>query len=96
MRILLALALLAALTATTAAAGTCGREKSRACKPPSATVDLNYAPDLSSKALAADPAAQDARKSKFLPSDPVPYNGPAFGVPPIGRGATIGYHWSTD
>jgi len=95
-RTVLALIVLVALTATQATAGSCGREKSHACKAHQTAVNLNLAPDLAQKIVADDPLVKPVKRPAYAPADPAPYNGPSIGVPPHGRGATVGYRWSTD
>ena len=94
MRVVLAVAVLAGMIATSADAGPCSPAKSRACTKSSATVDFNFVPDPSQQIVTDKPPAQAAKKPSFDSPDTTPYTGPTVGVAPLPRAPTVGYHWS--
>lgn len=87
-----ALALLAFAPAAGVAAP-CRPQGARSCLAVPAILDLTTVPDISRRIVAREPAAQAA-----LPRAPDGagdgYTGPTVGFSRMGRGPTVGYHWS--
>jgi len=95
MKLAPAVALLTSVAASAAYAGSCVPALSPACAVQPA-VDFSLAPDLSRQLVTDDPPAQNGKRPSFDPAAASPYTGPSVGTVPNGRGATIGYRWSTD
>lgn len=89
-----AVALLAILPATGAAAGSCRPKASRHCLASSSLVDLTAVPAISQQIIAREPVAPPSRPQGTSAQPADGYTGPTVGTPRLGRGATLGYHWA--
>jgi hypothetical protein len=89
-----AVALLVVLPAAGAAAGPCRPTASRPCLASSSLVDLTSVPAISQRIIDRE-SAGPARRPQAVSARPAGgYTGPALGVSRLGRGPTVGYHWS--
>ncbi|MGH7056216.1 MAG: hypothetical protein ACREFA_20645 [Stellaceae bacterium] len=89
-----AVALLMILPAASAAAKPCRPKASRHCLASSSLVDLTAVPAISQRIIAREPVAPPPQPRGASSQPAEGYNGPTVGVPNLGRGATLGYHWS--
>lgn len=89
-----AITLLTILPAVAAIAGPCRPKTSRHCLASSSLVDLTAVPAISQQIIDREPAAPPRRPQAPAAQSADGYTGPTVGTPKLGRGATIGYHWS--
>jgi hypothetical protein len=89
-----AVALLVVLPAAGAAAGPCRPQASRNCLALSSLVDLTAVPTISRQIVDREPAGHPRQPQGTSAQPAEGYTGPTVGVSKMGRGATVGYHWS--
>ena len=89
-----AVALLVALPAVGASAGPCRPKASRHCLALSSLVDLTALPAISQHIVEREPAGPPRQTQGTSARSADGYTGPTVGVSRMGRGPTVGYHWS--
>jgi hypothetical protein len=96
-RIAAILAITVAATMPGAAAkAACAAKSSYRCVDTGSPVNLNVAPEITSKIAGEEPVSTKQGKPATEPTAPAPYTGPIFGVTSGKRAPTVGYSWSLE